>query len=138
VSRGRAALVAAALLPLVAGAAFAGDARVDWMLQCQGCHRADGSGSPGVVPDLRGQVARFLLVPGGREYLVQVPGSARSPLGDAALAEVLNWMVRSFGPADVAVRFQAYSADEVAGLRRSPLLEVQSVRRELLRQLGES
>jgi hypothetical protein len=108
------------------------------MLQCQGCHGADGSGAPGIVPDLRRQVGRFLQVPGGREYLVRVPGSARSPLGDAPLAEVLNWMLRRFGPADVLAGFVPYSAEEVARLRRTPLLEVQSVRRELLRRLGES
>jgi hypothetical protein len=128
----------ALLLVLVAAPALAGSAQVDWMLQCQGCHGADGAGAPGIVPDLRGEVGRFLLVPGGREYLVRVPGSARSPLGDAALAEVLNWMVRRFGPEGVLAGFVPYSAGEVALLRRTPLLEVQSVRRELLRQLGES
>jgi hypothetical protein len=129
-------LAALLLALLVAGPVSARDAQVDWMLQCQGCHGADGRGAPGSVPDLRGQVARFALVPGGREYLVRVPGSAGSPLGDAALAEVLNWMVRRFGPADAAAAFAPYSADEVAPLRRSPLLDVQSVRRDLLRQLG--
>jgi hypothetical protein len=128
----------ALLLVLVGAPALAGNAQVDWMLQCQGCHGADGSGAPGIVPDLRGQVGRFLQVPGGREYLVRVPGSARSPLGDAPLAEVLNWMLRRFGPAEVLAGFVPYSAEEVARLRRAPLLEVQSVRRELLRRLGES
>ena len=60
------ALLAAVTL-LAAARANAADPRVDYMLQCQGCHRADGSGSPGAVPDLRGSLARFLTVPGGRE-----------------------------------------------------------------------
>jgi hypothetical protein len=38
----------------------------------------------------------------------------------------------------VLAGFVPYSAEEVARLRRTPLLEVQSVRRELLRRLGES
>src|SRR5262249_48882191 len=59
---------------------------VEYALNCQGCHRADGIGTPGSVPPLAGSVARFLTVPGGREYLVRVPGVAQAPLDDAALA----------------------------------------------------
>ena len=105
------------------------------MLQCQGCHAPDGSGAPGAVPDLRGNLARLALVPGGREYLIRVPGSAQSPLSDAALAALLDWMVREFGPADAAREVAAFSAEEVARHRRPPLLEVQKVRRELLRRI---
>ena len=47
----------------------------------------------------------FLTVPGGREYLVRVPGSAQSPLSDAELARVLNWMIRAFGPPAIAADF---------------------------------
>ena len=124
------ALLAAGL----AGArgARAGDPQVDYMLECQGCHLGDGSGAPGRVPDLRDSVGRFLTVPGGREYLVRVPGAAQSPLGDAELAEVLNWMVRRFGPAEVAAGFEPFAAPEVARLRRAPLLEVEPVRAALV------
>ena len=38
-----------------------------WTLNCQGCHRPDGTGSSGTAPSLAGTVARFLSVPGGRE-----------------------------------------------------------------------
>ncbi len=77
----------------------------DYRLQCQGCHRPDGSGSIGGVPDLRDTMGLFLGVPGGREFLVRVPGSAQSPLTNARLAEVLNWMIAAFGPREVAARF---------------------------------
>jgi len=105
------------------------------MLQCQGCHLADGSGKPGAVPALAGSVGRFLTVAGGREYLVRVPGSSQSPLSDAELAELLNWMVRRFGPPEVAADFKPYSAGEVARVRRPPLTDVESVRRELVRRM---
>jgi hypothetical protein len=68
----------AAITLLAAAGARGADPRVDYMLQCQGCHLADGSGAPGAVPDLRGSLGRFLGVPGGREYLVRVPGAAQS------------------------------------------------------------
>lgn len=126
----RAALAAAALL--LAASAHAADPRVDYMLQCQGCHRADGSGAPGAVPDLRGSLGRFLGVPGGREYLVRVPGAAQTSLSDERLAALLDWMIREFGPAEAAADLEPYRAEEVARWRADPYLEVQAVRRELL------
>jgi hypothetical protein len=119
---------------------FACDARadpgVDYMLQCQGCHLADGGGSPGAVPPLTGLMGKFLWVPRGREYLVRVPGSSQSPLSDAELAAVLNWMIRRFGPEQAARDFTAFSADEVAGYRDPPLTDVETLRAELLRQIS--
>jgi len=127
-------IVATVALP--APPAAARSPRVDYMLECQGCHLPDGRGRPDVVPSLRG-VGRFLRVPGGRAYLVQVPGSAQAPLDDAALAAVLTWMVREFGPPEVAERMQSYTAEEVGRLRARPLLDVVPARRELLRRLEE-
>ena len=120
-------------LCFVAGAARAETPRVNYMLQCQGCHGAEGRGAPGAVPSLEG-VGRFLRVPGGREYLVRVPGSSQSALTDAELAEVLNWIVGEFDPGD----FVPYAADEVARVRRPPLDDVDGVRRELLRGIEGS
>ena len=82
-------------------------AKIDYMLECQGCHLPDGSGSSqGSVPSLLDSVGRFVTVPAGRSFLVRVPGSAQSPLDDARLAAVLNWMIRNFGPAQVAAKFE--------------------------------
>lgn len=125
----RAAALALALVGL-AGPARAGDPAVDYLLHCQGCHLADGSGKPGAVPSLVDFVGRFLAVEGGREFLVRVPGSAQSSLGDAELAELLNWMVRRFGP--LPPDFVPFTAREVARVRRPPLAEVERVRRALL------
>jgi len=137
VRAGRPAAVLAALALALgggAGAAAARTPRVDYMLECQGCHRADGSGFPGRVPDLRDRIGRFPQVPGGRAYLVGVPGSASSPLSDAELAAVLNWMIQRFAP-ERAPAVAPYTAEEVARHRR-PLADVESVRRELLRALA--
>jgi hypothetical protein len=109
--------------------------QINYMLHCQGCHLADGAGSPDAVPALRGFVGNFLKVPSGRQYLVRVPGSAQSPLSDADLAEVLNWMVREFGPAEIAADFAPFQPEEVARYRDPPLTDVESVRRELLRSI---
>jgi hypothetical protein len=129
--KGFLALLIAAAAPASSGA----DPRVDYMLECQGCHLSDGAGFEDGVPALQGQVARFLHVPGGREYLIRVPGSAQSPLGDAELAAVLNWMMRRFGPSDAAASFEPFSAAEVSRHRARPLVDVEPVRRDLLRRI---
>ena len=119
-------------LVLWAGVAHAYAPNVEYALNCQGCHRADGAGTPGSVPPLAGSVARFLAVPGGREYLVQVPGVAQAPLDDASLARVLNWMLERVDPTHVPAGFVPYAADEVGRLRAHPLTDVEGVRRRLL------
>lgn len=139
-SRVRRALQAAALLLVLGAAPGTGRAEspsINYLLHCRGCHLPDGSGTPGRVPALRDRVGRFLAVPGGREYLVRVPGSAQSPLDDASLAALLNWIIREFGPADAAERLQPYSAAEVAGLRSAPLVEVEAVRAVLVAAMAE-
>jgi mono/diheme cytochrome c family protein len=137
--RGR-RLAAAALAGLASAAAAAADEspRVLYLLHCQGCHLADGSGRPGEVPALAGSLGRFLAVEGGRAYLVQVPGSAHSPLSDAELASVLNWMLATFGPESAARALRPYDADEVAGYRATPLVDVAAARAELLRRIAQA
>jgi mono/diheme cytochrome c family protein len=105
----------------------------NWTLNCQGCHRPDGTGSAATTPSVAGTVSRFLSVDRGREYLVRVPGVATSPLTDADLAELLNWMLWRFDPEHLPVDFPAFSAAEVGGLRKQPLrLEASKMRSELL------
>jgi hypothetical protein len=107
----------------------------NWTLNCQGCHRFDGSGSDATAPGIAGTVAKFLLVPGGREYLIRVPGVATSALSDADLAEVMNWMLWRFDQEHVPATFQPYTAAEIAPLRARPLrLEASQMRSALLSQ----
>lgn len=128
---GRSALVVAVSVVCAAAAEVTGPA-LDYTLNCQGCHRADGTGTPGSVPALAGSVGRFVRVPGGREYLARVPGVAQAPLDDGAVAGVLNWMLERFDKDDLPKDFVPYTADEVGRLRRSPLTDVERVRRQLL------
>ena len=104
----------------------------NYQLHCSGCHRPDGSGLPGEVPDLRGQVARFLAAPGGRAFLVQVPGAANAPLSDADLATLLGWLLVRFDPAHVPADFAPWTADELAALRARPLSQVRETRAALV------
>jgi len=104
-----------------------------WTLNCQGCHRPDGTGSAGTAPSLAGTVAEFLWAPGGREYLCRVPGVATSALSDADLAEVLNWMMWRFDAAHLRADFLPFTAEELKKWRGRPLrLEASAMRADLL------
>jgi len=113
-------------------------ARQHYMLQCQGCHRPDGTGTMTTAPPMTGMVARFLAVPGGREYIVRVPGVATAVLTDIQLAELLNWTLYRFDAANVPASFQPYTATEVGALRRHPLrTEAKVLRAQLISELDQ-
>lgn len=112
-------------------------AKANYMLNCQGCHLADGSGLPGVVPSMQGLIGNFLTVPGGRDFLVQVPGSSYSPLSDADLAELLNWILATMSDEQKALDFEPYTEAEVQRTRRHVLVDVAKVRDTLINSQQE-
>lgn len=134
---GKPVLNAAAARAPATPAGAPGWPEVHYMLHCQGCHLPDGSGSPGRVPDLRNSVAHYLTVPGGREYLVRIPGISQAPLDDAELAAVLNWVLHRFGPADALRGAVPFTPTEVSRLRRPALTDVTSARNGLRVRLAE-
>jgi len=135
---GLALLAALAQIGLASDTSLPGVPRVDrawqnYVLNCQGCHRSDGEGDAKTTPPLKGMVAHFTRIEGGREYLVQVPGVATSPIPDEELAELLNWMLWRFDRIGIAEGFPPYSGAEVSRLRGEPLrTEAASVRDSLI------
>jgi len=115
-------------------AAWSYEPRINYMLQCMGCHTPDGSGEPGRVPSIKDTLAPFALTPGGRRFLIQVPGASQSTLSDAELADLLNWMIRNLSVTK-PTRFTEFTATEVARYRRTPLVDVQATRQRLLQTL---
>ncbi len=111
-------------------------ARSNYMLNCQGCHLADGSGLPDSVPGMKDFVGKFLTVEGGREFLVQIPGSANSPLNDAALAELLNWILTTMSNEELPEDFKPYTAAEVTAVRYQKMLGVAEVRAALVERFS--
>lgn len=133
----------AVVLALWAAAALGGDlgvnadrARINYMLNCQGCHLPDGGGV-GDIPRMKGFVGNFLRVPGGREFVVRVPGSANAALNDAFLAELLNWMLVEISAGELPEDFQPYTAEEVRRYRAQPLSDVNAVRTELVQKIAQ-
>ena len=110
-------------------------ARVNYMLNCQGCHLPDGGGVAD-IPRMKGFVGNFLKVPGGREFVVRVPGSANAALDNAALAELLNWMLLEISASELPENFAPYTAEEVGRYRAQPLSDVNAVRTELIQKIA--
>jgi hypothetical protein len=109
----------------------------NFILNCQGCHLPDGSGSPGVVPRMTDFVGHFLQVDGGREFIVQVPGSANAPISDQELAELMNWLLMNFSKEQLPKDFVPYTSEEVGGLRRDPLIDINGTRADLIVRIKE-
>jgi signal transduction histidine kinase len=88
------------------------------------------------APGIAGTVAKFLLGAGWtRISHPGSPGVATSPLSDADLAEVMNWMLWRFDKEHLPASFQPYTAAEIAPLRARPLrLEASQMRSSLLSQ----
>jgi hypothetical protein len=111
---------------------------VNYQLQCAGCHLGNGMGSAANdTPRLTGFVGNFLKVPGGREFLVRVPGMSQSALNNAQLADLLNWLIREDGLAgkSTPANYQPYSAEEVAELRHKAMLNLPGTRAELIKAM---
>ncbi|MGF0238621.1 hypothetical protein ACQR3P_06950 [Rhodococcus sp. IEGM1300] len=111
---------------------------VNYQLQCAGCHLGNGMGSPANdTPRMAGFVGNFLKVPGGREFLVRVPGMSQSALNNAQLADLLNWLMREDGMAgkSTPVNYQPFSAEEVTVLRQKAMLNLPGTRAGLIKEM---
>ena len=108
-----------------------------YMLNCMGCHLDDGSGAAGKVPSLRDTLVPLAMSNAGRQYLVQVPGVARSALSDKDLARLLDWMVRNLSGRPVPAAFRDFTPREIARYRSTPLIAVRERRALLLGGSGE-
>ena len=112
--------------------------QLNYILHCQGCHLADGAGTPGKVPALKNEVGRFLHVPGGREFLIQVPGTSQSALTDAEVAAVLNWILGNFSSEQLPADYVPYTTMEISRYRQPPLANVSAVRAKLMEDISNS
>jgi mono/diheme cytochrome c family protein len=102
---------------------------LDYALQCQGCHLANGRGG-GDIPSLHG-VGQLAGMPGGREYLARVPGVANASIDDARLALLLTWMLERWSGDVLPDDFAAYQPEEIARWR-TPLSDPSSTRAALI------
>ena len=106
-----------------------------YRLNCWGCHRANGEGIAGTAPPLR-NAADYLKVPGGRDYLIRVPGVSQSLLNDADTALVMNWIIGNFSPGRVPADFKPFTAEEIHQARaEAHLYDIAEIRARLLNEM---
>lgn len=135
-------LTAIACLAFTAGvnaaeqACYGPRAQTDFLMECAACHRPDGTGSVGTIPSLHEYLGTFSRDPKARAFASSVSGAANSPLNDAELADVLNWIICTMDAEQIQAGFQPYTAQEVARYRKAPLVDAMKTRSQLLDQLG--
>jgi hypothetical protein len=99
-----------------------------YILHCMGCHLEQGQGREPNVPRLKDRVGYYLALPGGRDYLLQVPGASQSLLSDKALARTTNWLVTAFAGQSMPDEFEPYTESEVTRLRHNGPVDIDAVR----------
>jgi mono/diheme cytochrome c family protein len=124
---------------VVADAAAAGESvKYLYRLHCSGCHGVDGTGSKvGRIPPFPGTVGHFAASPSGRLYLVHVPGVANAALPDTETADLLNYVLHTWGESSPASRPE-FSASEVHSLRAVHVDDIAALRRKLAVELARA
>jgi hypothetical protein len=84
---------------------------------------------------MKDKLGYFLRSDAGRAFLVQVPGTSSAPLTDREVAELLNWMLARFSPAEVPASAAPYTESEVTVLRARRMDDVAAIRARVVQEL---
>ncbi|CAN7188089.1 cytochrome c [Devosia sp. LjRoot16] len=123
-------------LALVSPALAQQAGRSNFILRCAGCHATDGSGSePGGIPDFRNYVGAFAQTEDGRRYLMHVPGVVSASLTDKQIADVMNYVMETWGGTSLAADHRPFTGAEVTTLRAEPVGDVVAYRRKVAADL---
>tara|TARA_R110002167_G_scaffold334463_2_gene541587 strand:+ start:2448 stop:2903 length:456 start_codon:yes stop_codon:yes gene_type:complete len=109
-------------------------AKSNYILQCQGCHKSDGSGTPPETPNFSEYGAELVHSSIGRSYWISVPGAANSPLTDNELADVLNYICAEILMEQDSPKF---SAQEVSLHRGKKMKNVYESREKTINQIRQ-
>lgn len=107
-------------------------AELDYALNCQGCHLAQGTGTEGKVPRMQGFVSKFLHSKEGRDYVTRVPGVTNAALSDADLARLMTYVVTTQDPKNLPKNFVPFTEAEIAVGRANGLANRASAVRKAL------
>ncbi len=134
---GRLAAVLSVVLALGTAAAVAQEAgRTNFILRCGGCHGMDGAGSEvGGIPDFRNYVGAFAHSEDGRRYVMHVPGVVGASLSDKQIADVMNYVMTTWGEASLPADYAPFTEAEVTMLRAEPVGDVVAYRRKVAADL---
>ncbi|MDR3468639.1 MAG: cytochrome c [Xanthobacteraceae bacterium] len=137
--RAIAALLLGASLVGGAGGADAGES-VEYLyrLHCSGCHGVEGAGSlVGRIPPFVGIVGHFAGTEEGRLYLVRVPGVANAALSDDDTARLLNYVLHTWGSAELPADARDFTAAEVGKSRETHVDDISRLRAKLGAELAK-
>lgn len=130
-----AAALAAAILPLPAGAGESVSPKVGYMLYCSGCHGMDGTGSAaGGIPPFGNVVGSFTGTKDGRLYMANVPGVVGANVSPGLTASILNYVVDTYAGTSRNPAARRFDSTEVAELWAHRPDDVISLRRVLVQQ----
>ncbi|WP_237153831.1 c-type cytochrome [Oryzibacter oryziterrae] len=112
--------------------------RTNFILRCVGCHGMDGSGSEkGGIPDFRNYVGAFSRDEAGRTYVMHVPGVVNANLSNAEIAEVMNYLMKTFGGTSLPKDYHPFDTAEVDKLRAVPVKDIVGLRRDISASLAK-
>ncbi|MCM5557218.1 cytochrome c [Pleomorphomonas sp. JP5] len=112
--------------------------RTNFILRCVGCHGMDGAGSEkGGIPDFRNYVGAFSRDEAGRTYVMHVPGVVNASLTNAEIAEVMNYVMTTFGGPSLPDDYRPLDEAEVDRLRAVPVEDIVALRRDLSASLAK-
>jgi hypothetical protein len=129
-------LICFTLIMLISNGVFANPG-ISYLLHCGGCHLPDGRGVPPEVPSLRDELGKLVQIPGGRDYIVRVPGASQAPIPDQELADVLNFVLMEFNKQTLAKDFEPLTESEVSASRQNILADPFKYRDQLWRSYGK-
>ena len=122
------------LLALAAPANAQDQGHRDYILRCAGCHGMEGKGTEvGGVPAFPDSIGAIAGFDAGRTYILHVPGVQSASLDEAAIAEVMNYVLRNwsdgtaepFTEAEVQAR-QDRRVPDIVAARRDIVLELRA------------
>lgn len=108
-----------------------------YRLHCSGCHGVEGAGSQvGRIPPFVGIVGHFAATEEGRLYLVRVPGVANAALPDEDTARLLNYVLHTWGAAELPADMHDFTAAEVRKSRDTHVDDIARLRARLGAELA--
>lgn len=107
-----------------------------YALFCGGCHGLDGKGEiEADVPMLPPRIGAFLYDEEGASYMVNVGGVMSAGISDQDAADIMNYVITSFGAESVPNSTYRFTAEQVAKLRENPPEDLVKLRRDIGKRL---
>lgn len=115
-------------------------ARDKYVLFCAGCHGVDGEGGGGGggmkrIAAFTPTVGVFLQDPQGRRYLANVGGVSSAGMSESDAAQVLNFVLLTFGKSTLPASFAPFTPEEIRALRADKVDDPLAIRRQIAARL---